>query len=250
MSAEDKARRRRHVYGRVHGKTLRSRQANLMETLYPRVSISLEPEAIDPAALFSARVDEVWLEIGFGGGEHLAWQAARNPHIGIIGCEPFINGIAKLVSEIDEQGLANVRIHGDDARFLLEKLTPGSISRIFLLYPDPWPKKRHNKRRFVNAETLALLARALKEGGELRIASDIPDYVAWTLAHIRRHNLAGESRFEWQAESPADWRERPEDWLRTRYEAKAVREGRTPAYLRFRRERAAGTCEKPHKSAI
>lgn len=235
MSEEPK---RRHVYGRIHGKTLRPRQQHLMETLLPGVSISLEPDEIDPAALFPDRKEEIWLEIGFGGGEHLAHQAERNPGVGILGCEPFVNGVAKLVAEIEERGLRNVRIHGDDARFLLEKLKPASLSKIFILYPDPWPKKRHRKRRFINAETLALLSSALKDGGELRFASDIPDYVAWTLAHIRRHNLAGPARFEWLAEAPSDWRTRPEDQPRTRYEAKAVREGRTPAYLRFRKASA------------
>lgn len=205
-----------------------------METLFPKVSISLDAEVIDPLALFPAGTEEAWLEIGFGGGEHLAWQAEHNPKAGIMGCEPFVNGVAKLVSEIDERGLANVRIHGDDARFLLEKLKPGSISRVFILYPDPWPKSRHHKRRFVNAETLALISSVMKNGGELRFASDIPHYIAWTLAHIRRHNLEGKGRFEWLAERPEDWRIRPEDQPRTRYEAKAIREGRTPAYLRFR----------------
>lgn len=231
MSGEEK--RRRHVYGRTHGKTLKPRQAHLMETLLPKVSISPGTVEIDPRTLFE-NADEVWLEVGFGGGEHLAWQAERNPRVGIVGCEPFVNGVAKLVSEIDERDLGNVRIHADDARFLLERLTPGSLARVFILYPDPWPKKRHWKRRFVNGETLALLARALKQGGELRFASDIPHYIAWTLAHIRRHNLETKNRFEWLAESPADWRVRPEDWPRTRYEAKALREGRTPAYLSFR----------------
>lgn len=230
----EEPKRRRHVYGRTHGKTLRARQANLMETLLPGVSISLEEGEVAPAALFGPETREFWLEIGFGGGEHLAFQAARNPDVGIIGCEPFINGVAKLVDEIEREKLGNIRIHADDARFLLEKLKPGSISRVFILYPDPWPKKRHKKRRFINDETLALIARALKKGGELRFASDIPDYVAWTLAHIRRHNVKGRSRFEWQADAPADWRERPADWHETRYEAKAIREGRIPAYLGFR----------------
>lgn len=229
---------RRHVYGRTKGKTLKPRQANLMETLFPRVSISLDDAVVDPSTLFPVAIGETWLEIGFGGGEHLAWQAEQNPGTGFLGCEPFINGVAKLVSEIDERGLPNVRIHADDARFLLERLKPGSLSRVFILYPDPWPKSRHHKRRFVNDETLALMSAALKPGGELRFASDIPHYVAWTLAHIRRHNMkakaAGGPRFDWLAERPDDWRIRPDDWPQTRYEAKAIREGRTPAYLRFR----------------
>lgn len=231
-SAAEKS--RRHVYGRTKGKSLRSRQANLMETLFPRVSISLADDRVDPGALFD-KASEVWLEIGFGGGEHLAHQASVNPRIGILGCEPFVNGVAKLVAEIDERGLANIRILNDDARFLLERLAPASLARVFILYPDPWPKKRHNKRRFINAETLAFLARALKPGGELRFASDIPDYIAWTLAHVSRFNRENGETFVWTAEKPADWRTPYEGWPGTRYEAKAIREGRVPVYLTFRR---------------
>ncbi|MDR3500736.1 MAG: tRNA (guanosine(46)-N7)-methyltransferase TrmB [Parvibaculum sp.] len=220
-----------------------------METLFPKVSISLEESSIDPRALFENAKD-IWLEVGFGGGEHLAWHAEQNRDVGFLGCEPFINGVAKLVSEIDEKKLANVRIHADDARFLLTRLEPGSLARVFILYPDPWPKSRHNKRRFVNDETLALIEAALREGGELRFASDIPDYVAWTLAHIRRFNETAQSRLEWLAESPADWRERPADWPQTRYEEKARREGRQPGYLTFRKKGLQATCEKPGKSAI
>lgn len=225
---------RRHVYGRTKGKTLKPRQANLMETLFPRVSISLHDTRIDPRTLFDD-IDEVWLEVGFGGGEHLAHQAAIHPRIGILGCEPFINGVAKLVAEIAERDLANVRVLADDARFLLERLTPASLSRVFVLYPDPWPKKRHHKRRFINEETLALLAPALRPGGELRFASDIPDYIAWTLAHVSRFNRNNGETFRWMAEKPADWRTPYEVWPGTRYEAKAIREGRVPAYLAFER---------------
>ena len=204
-----------------------------METLFPRVSISLDSPEIDPKTLFDRAIDEVWLEIGFGGGEHLSWQARNNPNVGILGCEPFINGVAKLVSEINETGLDNVRIHADDARFLLEKLKPASISRTFILYPDPWPKLRQKKRRFVNDETLALISAAMKNGGELRVASDIPDYVKWTLAHIEAHNALGNSQFVWKNKDLSECRERPDDWPQTRYEQKALREGREPAYLRF-----------------
>lgn len=225
---------RRHVYGRTKGKTLKPRQANLMETLFPRVSISLEEAVIDPKRLFGD-VDEVWLEVGFGGGEHLAHQAETHPRVGIMGCEPFVNGVAKLVSEIHERDLANVRILNDDARFLLERLAPASLARVFILYPDPWPKKRHNKRRFINEETLGFLARALCPGGELRFASDIPDYIAWTLAHVSRFNREKGETFRWTAERAEDWRTPYEGWPGTRYEAKAIREGRTPCYLAFTR---------------
>lgn len=240
---------RRHVYGRIKGKALRSRQANLMETLFPRVSISLGTGStsegpLDPHTLFGD-ADDIWLEIGFGGGEHLVHQAETHPRVGIMGCEPFVNGVAKLVTEIDARALSNVRILNDDARFLLERLAPASLARVFILYPDPWPKKRHNKRRFVNQETLGFLASALKPGGELRFASDIPDYVAWTLAHITRFNREQGETFIWGAEGASGWRTPYEDWPGTRYEAKAIREGRTPAYLSFRR-----ACPEPQKSAI
>lgn len=223
----------RHVYGRTKGKTLRPRQAHLMETLLPKVSICLDGPQVDPQTLFPPATDEVWLEIGFGGGEHLAWQAGANPRVGILGCEPFINGVAKLVSEINDTNLTNVRLLADDARFLLEKLKPASISRVFILYPDPWPKLRQKKRRFVNDETLALISAALKNDGELRFASDIPDYVQWTLKHIAAHNTLGKSKFIWKNNSLLECRERPDDWPQTRYEQKALREGREPAYLRF-----------------
>ncbi|MBI1260162.1 MAG: tRNA (guanosine(46)-N7)-methyltransferase TrmB [Rhizobiales bacterium] len=230
---------RRHVYGRRRGKPLRAHQAGLVEDFLPEISIDLpegEGERLNPASLFVSAKREIWLEIGFGGGEHLIDQARTHPDIGIIGCEPFLNGIAKLVAEIDGLGLKNIRVHPDDARPLLEKLRPASLDRIFILYPDPWPKARHNKRRFINQETLATLTAALKPGGELRFASDIPDYVAWTLAHIRQFNAAGGPRLVWAATCPADWRTPYAGWCGTRYEQKALREGRTPAYLTFHRE--------------
>ncbi|MES1989464.1 MAG: tRNA (guanine(46)-N(7))-methyltransferase TrmB [Pseudomonadota bacterium] len=204
-----------------------------METLFPKVSISLETPMIEPKTLFTTAVDECWLEIGFGGGEHLSWQARANPRVGIMGCEPFINGVVKLVAEIEAHNLGNVRIHADDARFLLEKLSPKSLSRTFILYPDPWPKQDQKKRRFVNAETLSLISAAMKHGAELRFASDIPDYVMWTLRHIEAHNALGKSQFIWKNNNLDECRLRPEDWPQTRYEEKALRENRLPAYLRF-----------------
>lgn len=230
---------RRHVYGRRRGKPLRAHQAGLVEDFLPEISIDLpegEDETVNPASLFEAVLREIWLEIGFGGGEHLIEQAKNRGDVGIIGCEPFLNGVAKLVAEIDGLGLTNIRVHPDDARPLLEKLQPASLTRIFILYPDPWPKSRHNKRRFINQTTLGTLAAALKPGGELRFASDIPDYIAWTLSHIRQFNAAGGPRLLWDATTPADWRTPYEGWQSTRYEQKALREGRTPAYLTFHRE--------------
>ena len=226
------------VYGRRVDKPLRARQASLMETLLPRVAMP-DPEpylqadrasdAIDPRELFPA-VKEIWMEIGFGGGEHLAWQARQHPDYGLIGAEPFTNGVAKLLGQIEDQKLENVRVHFGDARPLIETLKAGSLDRIFVLHPDPWPKKRHHKRRMINPWFFDQAARLLRSGGILRVASDIPDYIRWTLMHAQ-----GATQFEWTAERAEDWRRRPDDWPQTRYEAKALREGRTPAYLTFRR---------------
>lgn len=202
-----------------------------MRELLPRLAVPLaERGTLDPRSLFEAGTRKVWLEIGFGGGEHLADQAAANPDTGIIGCEPFINGVAKLLAEVERRPLANVRIHDNDARDVQESLQDGSLDRVFLLFPDPWHKKRHHKRRFVSEETLDELARIMVDGAEFRVATDIANYCRWTLREIRAHDA-----FEWLAEKPSDWRTRPADWPGTRYEAKAVREGRRPVYLTFRR---------------
>ena len=220
----------RQLYGRRKGPRLRVHQAKLVEHLLPQLRVDpADPGTRQPNSLFATFPDDVWLEIGFGGGEHLAWQARNNPNIGFIGCEPFINGIAKLLNAVDAEKLANVRILDGDARELLAALDADTLARVFLLYPDPWPKRRHNKRRFINQSTLAEIHKALKPGGIFRVASDIPDYIRWTLFEVRRHG-----GFDWCAISPADWRIRPDDWPPTRYEAKAIREGRTPCYLEFR----------------
>ncbi len=219
-----------NLYGRRQDKPLRARPARLMAELLPKVATP-DPEAgpIDPAALFPD-AKECWFEVGFGGGEHLAWQAAQNPDIGLIGAEPFVNGVAKLLSQIDELGLENIRVHFGDARPLLEALPDGSLAKLFVLHPDPWPKKRHHKRRMISAWFFKEASRLLRPGGELRVASDIPDYIRWTLMHAR--SAPG---FDWTAETARDWKERPADWPETRYEAKATREGRAAAYLIFRR---------------
>lgn len=172
----------------------------------------------------------VWLEIGFGGGEHLAAQAQRHPDIGFIGCEPFINGVAKLLAAVRDDDLKNVRICDDDARPLLDAMDENSIERAFILFSDPWPKKRHNKRRFINPENLDRLARVLKDGAELCFASDHMDFVAWSLERLRAH-----PSFVWTALTAADWRLPPEDWIATRYEEKARARGEKPAYLLFTR---------------
>ena len=221
---------RRQLYGRRHGHKLRKGQQALMETVLPRLSIDIGALAA-PRQLFPGGTCDVWLEIGFGGGEHLCQVAADNPSIGCLGCEPFVNGVAKLVAQVDRLGLSNVRIHQGDARDVLEALPDQTLGRVMLLFPDPWPKKRHHKRRFVNDETLAQIARVLKPGAEFRVATDIPDYCRWTLGHVLRSGA-----FDWLADGPADWRCRPADWPATRYEKKALRQRRQPVYLRFRRK--------------
>lgn len=188
-----------------------------------------EDGRLDPAQLFPA-ARELWLEIGFGGGEHLASQARAHPDVGFVGVEPFVTGVARLLAEMTAGGLGNIRIFPDDARLLLPALPDGSLGRIFVLFPDPWPKKRHHKRRIVNPETVAEFARLLRPGGELRIATDDVGYARWILAAC-----LAEPRLEWLAERAADWRERPADWPPTRYEQKALAAGRRPVYFRFRR---------------
>jgi len=218
------------LYGRTKGHPLRRRQQTLVDTLLPTIALP-DPEdgAIDLDALFP-RAARIELEVGFGGGEHLAWQAARAPEAGFIGAEPFLNGVAQLLQKIDAEGLSNIRIRHGDARPLIEALPDASLARIYVLHPDPWPKRRHAKRRMISSWFFAEAARALKPGGEIRVASDIPDYVRWTLMHAQSADA-----FEWTAERADDWQTRPDDWPQTRYEAKARREGRPPAYLKFRR---------------
>jgi tRNA (guanine-N7-)-methyltransferase len=210
-------------FGRKRGRGLSTRQKRLMAELLPAVSLDLSMPA-------PALTGDTWLEIGFGGGEHLIWQAERNPAIGFIGCEPFEDGVVKILAAIEERGFRNIRVHADDARPLLRWLPDASIGRAFILFPDPWPKRKHAKRRLVSPQTLALLARVMRPGAELRIATDIGDYARTTLLAAMH-----EPRFRWVVSGPADWRERCADWPETRYEAKAMREGRTRYFLRFLR---------------
>jgi len=224
----------RNFYGRLKGKSLRKSQKVYIDEDLAALSpgkvdwdVNPEREALDLRALFGDR--PVWLEIGFGGGEHMVHQAAGNPEMGFIGCEPYINGVAMLLGKIREEGCENIRIHPGDVRDLFDVLPEKSMDRAFLLYPDPWPKKRHHRRRFVTPEHLEPLAQVLKPGAIFRVATDIPDYVRQTLQQVPKHG------FEWLAEGPADWREPWDDWLSTRYEQKALREGRVPHYLTFRR---------------
>ncbi|NPD20417.1 tRNA (guanine(46)-N(7))-methyltransferase TrmB [Alterinioella nitratireducens] len=224
----------RNFYGRRKSHHMKDSQQRLIEAdlegLSPGpVDWEANPDRLplDIDALFGGR--ELWLEVGFGGGEHLVHQAAANPDVGLIGCEPYINGVAMLLAKIRDAGVDNLRVHPGDARDLFDVLPEASLSRVFLLYPDPWPKKRHHRRRFVTQEHLEPLARVMTPGAILRVATDIPDYVRQTLQEVPK---AG---FDWLAERPRDWREPWGDWLSTRYEQKALREGRVPHYLAFRK---------------
>lgn len=220
------------LYGRRKGRPLRKERTEVMETLLPRLSIPLVAgERVDPVAAFGAPVRDAWLEVGFGGGHHLVEQARRNPEIGMIGCEPFVNGVAGTLKLIREVGVENVRIHPDDARPLLDALPDASIGRAFVLFADPWPKRRHWERRFIGPDNLPRLARVLKDGAELRLASDDMSLLRWTLDHTLRS-----PDFEWTARRADDWRKRPDDWPPTRYEEKAIEAGRVPIFLRFVRK--------------
>ncbi|WP_417211034.1 tRNA (guanosine(46)-N7)-methyltransferase TrmB [Antarctobacter sp.] len=224
----------RNFYGRIRGKTLRPKQEEYLQEDLDKLSpgpVDWEENPdrtpLDLKAVFGDA--PVWLEIGFGGGEHLVHQAVQNPDVGLIGAEPFINVVAMLLGKIRDAGVQNLRVYPGDARNLFDVLPDQSVSKAFLLYPDPWPKKKHHRRRFVTAEHLEPLHRVLKPGAEFRVATDIPDYVRQTLIEVPK---AG---FEWLADGPADWRDPWDDWHSTRYEQKALREGRVPHYLTFRR---------------
>ena len=214
---------RDRFHGRRKGRPLRKGRARLVEALLP-----------DLPALFGAPRKTCWLEIGFGAGEHLAWQAEAHPDIGFIGCEAFVNGVASLLRHIEERSLANIRIFDDDARLLLAALPPAAIERLFLLHPDPWPKRRHRGRRLVQSATIRRFARLMPTDGILRIATDHPVYLGWTLRIMGRQPW-----FDWTARRAADWLERPADWPPTRYEAKALKEGRRCTYLSYRRNGTA-----------
>jgi len=221
---------RRRIYGRRQSHRIRPARQRLLAERLPELQLDVPTDGstIELDTLFSPACQHRWLEIGFGGGEHLAAQAAANPDVGMIGCEPYVNGVARCLSLLGDGD--NVRVVIDDARLLLKALPDRCLDRIFVLFPDPWPKLRHQKRRIVNPDTVADMARLLKPGAELRLASDIMDYaraMLWT--------VTSQGGFDWLVERPADWRERPEDWPKTRYEEKALKVGRRPAFLRFRR---------------
>jgi len=232
MSISDQGNARRGAFfGRRKGHRLRPHQAELLDTLLPRLAIALgAPAPSDLSKLFPVAVDSVRIEIGFGGGEYMIAQAEQHPRTGFIGVEPFVNGMAKALAAIEAKHLGNIRLHFGDAVFLLDWLPPAALARVDLIYPDPWPKRRHWKRRFVQDQSVAEIARILRPGGEFRFASDIPDYAAWTLRHLLRSR-----DFAWTAERADDWRCPWPGFSGTRYEAKAKRQGRAPCYLIFRR---------------
>ena len=219
----------RTLYGRRKGKKLRSHQAGLVSQTLPQLSIDCS-KPVEIAALFSEERDDFRMEIGFGGAEHLVHEADRQRDIGYIGCEPFINGVAKLLSQIEDRGLTNIRLHHGDARDVLLRLPDASLSRVDVLYPDPWPKWRQRKRRFLSEQNIAEIGRVLKPGSVFRFATDIDDYAGWVLARILKSSV-----WTWQEAQTGmrPWQEAWDHWPGTRYEAKAFREGRKPVYLTF-----------------
>ena len=228
---DDKKKEPRAFFGRRKGHPLRPHHAALYDELLPKLALDIDkPAPADLTTLFPLAIDVVRLEIGFGGGEHLIAQARANPRTGFIGSEPFVNGMAKALAAIEVHKLANIRLSAGDAARLIEWLPQAALTRIDLLYPDPWPKRRHWKRRFVQDQSLAQLARILRPGGEFRFATDIADYSAWTLVRVMRS-----PDFVWTAEQADDWRQPWPDFAGTRYEAKAKREGRAPCYLTCRK---------------
>ncbi|MDX3969521.1 MAG: tRNA (guanine(46)-N(7))-methyltransferase TrmB [Bradyrhizobium sp.] len=221
----------RAFFGRRKGHKLRQHQAGLIEQLLPHLALDIDGEApADARAIFAPVAEDVRLEIGFGGGEHLAAEATTFPATGFIGCEPYVNGMAKILAQIEAANIGNIRLFAGDAAELLAWLPEDSLSRIDLIHPDPWPKRRHWKRRFVQDRTIAAMARVLRSGGEFRFVCDIDDYCAWTLSHLARSQ-----DFVWLAERADDFRQPWPGYTMTRYGRKAAREGRKAAYLRFRR---------------
>lgn len=221
----------RAFFGRRKGHKLRQHQAGLIDQLLPHLALDIASEApANAGEIFDPAASEVRLEIGFGGGEHLAAEAQSFPATGFIGCEPYVNGMAKILAQIEAANIGNIRLFAGDAAELLAWLPQASLSRIDLIHPDPWPKRRHWKRRFVQDRTIAAMARVLKPGGEFRFVCDIDDYCAWTLSHLARS-----SDFVWLAERADDFRQPWVGYTMTRYGRKAAREGRKAAYLRFRR---------------
>ena len=224
--SESPERKRRLLYGRRKGPKLSPHQQSLRDTLLPQLVLQFE-QGRDPRSYFSD-VEDVWLEVGFGAGEHLLWQAQNNPRIGLIGAEPYEAGTNKLLSKMSDAPV-NIRLFEGDGRDIIEALPGKSLGRFFLLFPDPWPKTRHHKRRFIQTAMLDELARVLKPGAELRFATDDKSYLPYALERLMAHPA-----FEWTATGPKDWKTRPSDWPQTRYEAKAIKG--PPVFLLFRRK--------------
>jgi len=217
------------TFGRAKGKPLSPAQSELMREVFPRLDIG--PLIVQGQNPFEQEGSPLWLEIGFGGAEHLLWQAEHNPHVTLLGVEPFLNGVAKAVRGIAEKKLTNVKLHRGDARDVLTVLPDGCLDRVFVLFPDPWPKVRHHKRRIINADFIKELYRVIRPGGRFRFASDIVHYVDWTLTRLYKHG-----GFNWTAKQKDDWRVRPQDWPSTRYLEKALREGRSGHFFEFIRQ--------------
>lgn len=232
MSKPEHAFRRSEAFfGRRKAKSVSIPQQKLLDELLPALKFNIESQTpVNLKDEFPNKPNFIVLESGFGGGEHLIHQALSNPQIGYIGIEPFVNSMVKALAEIEKHNIQNIRLYDEDATELLDWLPQNSIDRVDLLYPDPWPKKKHWKRRFVNEKNLTRFSRVLKPQGVFHFASDIDTYINWTLNHCYKH-----ADFEWQAQTASDWHTPYENWTRTRYEAKAIREERTPCYLRFRR---------------
>jgi tRNA (guanine-N7-)-methyltransferase len=229
--SHDAVRAQGSFFGRRKGHKLRLHQADLIGHMLPRLALDIGgPSPGDLTELFDRPLDGVRLEIGFGGGEHLVAEALAFPNLGFIGCEPYVNGMAKILAQIETHNIGNIRLFAGDAAELLAWAPLSSLLRIDLIHPDPWPKRRHWKRRFVQDATVGAMARTLKPGGEFRFVSDIADYCAWTLVHLVRS-----PDFTWMAERASNWRLPWPDYTMTRYGRKAEREGRKAAYLRFRR---------------
>lgn len=234
----DISRTGRHVPGRRLGRPLRAGQRQTIADVLPNVQLQLPQVGPlpNPCGLFDQTVSQVWLEIGFGKGEHLAWQLTHNPDVGIIGCEPFMTGVAGLLRSLTPDQLGRLKLYPGDGLDVLETLPDASLNRVFLLFPDPWPKARHWKRRFVQPERLDQVARVLRAGGLFWLATDHPGYRRWMLAHLQNRQ-----DFRWLADKPGDW-QRPEGMPPTRYEEKARRQGRSSTWLRY--ERLPGDGEK------
>jgi len=230
VTGERPERARRQLYGRRKGPKLSAHQQHLLDTLLPELALHLKAGA-DPRAYFDSIVEDVWLEVGFGAGEHLLWQAEHNPIIGLIGAEPYENGVAKLLSKVEASAARNIRIHRGDARDVIDVLPDASVGRVFILFPDPWPKTRHHKRRFIQTDMLDRLARVMKPGAELRFATDDAPLLTYTLERLMAHPA-----FAWAATRAADWKTRPADWPGTRYEIKELQGA--PSFLCFLRVNA------------